>query len=193
MARQTKYLTRQGLLFYQNFLKNPQLIGALIPSSSFLVERVLHQIDWSRAGIVVEHGPGVGTITAEILNRLPSHGRLVAIEYNQDFVEYLRSTLPDPRLQVVHGRVQETGLHLQRLGFKQADYIISNIPYTSLPPEERESIIRQSRAVLRPDGAMMVSQFTNSVLPHLKASFRNVQLEVELLNIPPGRVFYCTA
>ena len=90
--------SEQILLFGRNFVKHPRMLGSLIPSSRFLVERVLRQIDWARARTIVEYGPGVGTITGEILRRLRPDGSLVTIEMNRDFVSYLRRTSPDQRL-----------------------------------------------------------------------------------------------
>ena len=57
-------------LFALNFFKSPAMLGSLIPSSRFLVNDVLNQVDWDKARVIVEYGPGVGTITQEILKRM---------------------------------------------------------------------------------------------------------------------------
>ena len=54
-------------LFARNFFKHPSMLGSVIPSSKFLVKNLLDRIDWDRARVVVEFGPGVGTITREVL------------------------------------------------------------------------------------------------------------------------------
>ncbi len=54
-------------LFTRNFLKSPAMLGSVIPSSSFLVNDMMSQVDWQRARVLVEYGPGVGTFTREIL------------------------------------------------------------------------------------------------------------------------------
>ena len=92
----------ERLLFASNFLRHPNMLGSIIPSSRFLVDQVLEPIDWGRAAVIVEYGPGIGTFTAKILRRMRSDAQLVAIETNRDFVRLLQRTLPDPRLQVVH-------------------------------------------------------------------------------------------
>src|SRR5215470_11807310 len=89
------------LLFASNFLRHPNMLGSIIPSSRFLVNQVLEPIDWGCARVIVEYGPGVGTFTAEILRRMRADAQLVAIETNRDFVRFLGRTLPDPRLHVV--------------------------------------------------------------------------------------------
>ena len=82
------------LLFASNFLRDPYMLGSVIPSSRFLVSATLAPIDWQRARVIVEYGPGVGTFTAEILRRMRSDARLIVIETNLDFVKYLVAQLP---------------------------------------------------------------------------------------------------
>src|SRR5215813_5749265 len=65
----------ETLLFAKNFLQHPKMLGSLIPSSRFLIGRLLDKVDWSRAGTIVEYGPGVGTITAGILSRMQPRSR----------------------------------------------------------------------------------------------------------------------
>ena len=91
------------LLFGRNFLKHPRMLGSVIPSSRFLVNRLLAPVDWTRARVIVEYGPGVGTVTTEILRRMAPDAVLVAIETNADFVRFLRRRIHDPRLRLVHG------------------------------------------------------------------------------------------
>ena len=68
--KNTRSRTMEMLLFAGNFLRHPYMLGSIIPSSRFLVNQVLEPIDWERARVIVEYGPGVGTITAEILRRM---------------------------------------------------------------------------------------------------------------------------
>src|SRR3979411_451972 len=91
------------VLFARNFLKHPSMLGSVIPSSPFLVNNLMNQVDWKRARVLVEYGPGVGTITREILKRMRPDATLVVVELNDDFVEYLGNNILDPRLLVVHG------------------------------------------------------------------------------------------
>jgi phospholipid N-methyltransferase len=168
------------------------MLGSLIPSSRFLVDRLLDQIDWARAETIVEYGPGIGTITAPILDRMSPQARLVVFEMNHDFVVHLRRSFRHPRLEVVHGSAERVRTELDRLKLAGADYIISGIPYTTMPAGLRETIMRESRAALNPGGAVLVYQFTRAVLPYLRTHFRHVRQDFELRNILPARLFYCT-
>jgi phospholipid N-methyltransferase len=183
--------TEQALLFARNFVKHPFMLGSFIPSSRFLVNHLLRQVDWEQARVLVEYGPGVGSFTAEILRRMRPDARLVAIETNADFVRYLK-TWNDPRMHVVKGSAAEVTDILGDLCLEPADYIISGIPYSTLPPELRDAILRASHAVLREEGEFLLYQFTGAVLPYLRRVFGYVRQDFELLNILPARLYYCT-
>ncbi|HYL93504.1 MAG TPA: rRNA adenine N-6-methyltransferase family protein [Alphaproteobacteria bacterium] len=182
----------ETLLFAKNFLQHPKMLGSLIPSSRFLINRLLSRVDWKRARTIVEYGPGVGTITTHILQRMSPDARLVVFEMNLDFVRYLRRIFPDPRLHVVHGSAENVQKELESLGLSGADYIVSGIPYTTMPEREREVIAREASKALNPGGALLFYQFTRTVLPYLRAHFDQVARDFELRNILPAYLYYCT-
>jgi phospholipid N-methyltransferase len=181
------------LLFARNFLRYPYMLGSIIPSSRFLVDQVLRAVDWERAAVIVEYGPGVGTFTGEILRRMRSDAQLIAIETNRDFVRFLRKSLPDARLRVVHDSAAHVRTALERLGLPAADYIISGIPLGSMPEALRTVIVGESRAALAPGGAFLVYQFTARALPALRRTFGDVRRGFELYNLPPAQLFVCAA
>ena len=183
----------ETLLFATNFLRHPNMLGSIIPSSRFLVDLVLEPIDWGRARVIVEYGPGIGTFTGEILRRMRSDAHLVAIETNRDFVRYLQRTLPDPRLHVVHDSATEVQPALTRLALPAPRYIISGIPLGSMPDPVRTDIATKTRAALEPGGAFLVYQFTARTLPTLQRTFADVRRSFERRNFPPAQLFLCTA
>jgi phospholipid N-methyltransferase len=181
-----------ALLFAGNFLRHPNMLGSVIPSSRFLVDQVLEPVDWGRARVIVEYGPGVGTLTAEILRRMRSDAHLVAIETNRDFVRFLTRALPDPRLRVVQDSAAEVQAVLKRLALPSPRYIISGIPLGSMQDAVRADIAAKSRAALEPGGAFLVYQFTARALPTLQRTFGEVKRSFERRNFPPAHLFLCT-
>jgi phospholipid N-methyltransferase len=179
-------------LFAQNFFKHPRMLGSLIPSSRFLVDQILKQIDFMQARTIVEYGPGVGTITGEILKRMHREARVIALETNPDFVEYLRAHYSQGKLSVESRSAADVQEVLRERRSAGADYIISGIPFSTLPPDVRDGILKSTHDALRPGGKFLVYQFSGKVLPHLEQHFSNVQTEFELLNILPARLYYCT-
>jgi len=178
-------------IFAKNFLQHPRMLGSVFPSSRFLVQRILDRIDWVSARAVVEYGPGVGNVSQELLRRLRPDGKLILIEMNAEFVALLRRRFSDPRVSVVHGSAADVRRILRTSGIKHADYVISGIPYSTIPVELRRKILNESRGVLNGQGEVIVYQFMRTILPQLRNCFGNVEEEFEALNIPPARVWFC--
>jgi phospholipid N-methyltransferase len=179
------------LLFARNFFRHPRMLGSIVPSSRFLIKQLLEPINWKRARVIVEYGPGVGGITAEVLRRMRPDGALIAIEMNPDFVTYLRGSMNDARLHVVEGSAESVQDILGRLGFSRADYIISGIPFSTIPAPVRERILRATHDVLEPGGAFLVYQFSTRVLQDLKRVFGYVGRKFQPLNVLPAHLFIC--
>ncbi|HXZ32867.1 MAG TPA: rRNA adenine N-6-methyltransferase family protein [Terriglobales bacterium] len=179
-------------LFARNFFKSPAMLGSVIPSSPFLVNDVLSAVDWERARVIVEFGPGVGTMTREILRRMHPEANLIAIELNPEFVRFLQTELADRRLRVVNASAAAVRDVLAGLGLGSADYIISGLPYTNMADSTRQIISEQSRAALHANGALLIYQFTGTILPYLQSSFSSVRQRFQPLNILPARIFHCT-
>src|SRR5436309_16044515 len=71
--------------FLRGFFKNPVMVGSIIPSSRILIEKMLDPVDWANTKLFVEYGPGVGTFTRPVLERLGPDATLVTIDTNADF------------------------------------------------------------------------------------------------------------
>lgn len=192
MAKTAATRRRQMMLFARNFFKHPRMLGSIIPSSRFLVRDLMRQVDWKRARVIVEYGPGVGNITAEVLKRMHRDARLVVFETNDDFVEFLRRSIPDPRLTVVHGSAADVARILEEHGLGQADYVISGIPFSTMPEQVGTEIVRATRRSLRPGGRFLVYQFSREVSRFLKPEFRDIREAFEPLNILPARLYFCS-
>jgi phospholipid N-methyltransferase len=179
-------------LFVRNFFKSPAMLGSVVPSSSFLVNDMMSQIDWRRARVLVEYGPGVGTFTREILKRMRPDALLIAIELNTDFVEYLDRHIRDPRLRIIQGSAARVRDILAEQSLPPADYIISGLPYRNMSDSLRRQILEESRLALRADGSLLLFQYTRTLLPYLESSFSSVKLNFQLFNILPALIFHCT-
>ncbi|QGP79806.1 class I SAM-dependent methyltransferase [Sphingobium sp. CAP-1] len=175
-------------MFFRQFVKHPGMIGSVIPSSAVLVDRMLDQVDWRSVRLFVEYGPGVGTFTRPILDRLPADATLLAIDLNLDFVAYLEAEIADPRLRVVHGSAADVRRFVKEAGHYQADYVLSGIPFSTLPDGLGDSICAETRSALRPGGAFLIYQYSRYVRRFLTPLFDSVEDELEWRNIPPCRM-----
>ncbi|MDO7834162.1 methyltransferase [Sphingobium sp. HBC34] len=178
----------QWRMFFRQFVKHPGMIGSVIPSSATLVERMLDQVDWRNTRLFVEYGPGVGTFTRPILERLPADAMLLTIDLNLDFVAYLEAEIDDPRLRVVHGSAADVRRFIKEAGHYQADYVLSGIPFSTLPEGVGQAICVETQAALRPGGAFLIYQYSRFVRRFLTPVFGCVTDSLEWRNIPPCRI-----
>ena len=178
-------------LFALNFFRHPRMLGSIVPSSRFLIRQLLEPVDWAQARVIVEYGPGVGVITTEVLRRMGPDAMLIAIETNPDFVSYLRESIKDERLHVVEGSAESVDEILRRYGQSNASYIISGIPFSTIPAPVRERILLKTCEVLKPGGSFLVYQFSSRVLQDLQRIFRYVRRKFEPLNVLPAHLFFC--
>ncbi len=99
----------------QNFLFDPSILRRIADASGI-----------SGQDTVVEIGPGLGTLTKELLQRA---ARVVAIELDEKLYQNLKEKMPPERFQVFHADALE--FPYDELGrFK----VVSNIPYHITTP-----------------------------------------------------------
>jgi phospholipid N-methyltransferase len=168
------------------------MLGSVIPSSRFLVHQLLLDLDWERARVIVELGPGVGTISREVLKNMRSDATLLAFEINDDFVRHLRENFDDPRLRVMDRSGAAVNDALRELRLGKADYVIAGIPFSIMSEEDRTAVLRNCHEALAEDGVMLVYQFSARVRGDLEKLFGRVQRMYEPRNVLPAHVFKCT-
>lgn len=189
---------KETLAYIKNFVRDRH-IGSITPTSQYAVEQICKKIDFPSTQTVIEYGPGRGVFTRYLLQKLPAHARVIAIEANQDFFLSLQAKLQDPRLTLIHGRAENVRDILAPLGIHQVDVVISGIPFSFFDQHLKDMIISNTKAVLKKDGQFIIYQFVvpspdnHRILLHsLKSQLPLVRKSVELLNIPPLRVYEAT-
>ena len=188
-SRRVRARRGNGLAFLLGFLRRPGLVGSVVPSSRFLERRLINIANITKARLVVELGPGTGGTTQAILAALPKDSRLLAIEIDPGFASLLRSE-PDPRLTVHLGSAEQIGEILSAHGLSQPDAIISGIPFSTMPPVLGQRILHMLWHCLAPGGRFVAYQFREQVALIGRELLGKPSIEVELLNVPPVRV-YC--
>jgi len=176
--------------FLRGFLKHPVMVGSIIPSSRILIEKMLKPVEWDKTKLFVEYGPGVGTFTRPVLDKMGEDATLIAIDTNPDFIKFLRKSIDDPRLVPVTGSAADVEQIIRDHGFANADYVLSGIPFSTLPPGIGEDIAKATAKVIRPGGAFLVYQFSPKVLDFIAPWFDRVERGFEWINVPPARLFW---
>jgi phospholipid N-methyltransferase len=177
-------------MFFRGFLKHPVMVGSIIPSSGKLIDKMLSRVDWASTKVFVEYGPGVGTFCRPILERMAPDATLIAIDTNPDFISYLRRRIVDSRFVPVHGSAADVREILAERGFDGADYVLSGLPFSTLPPGVGPAIAEETHAALNPGGAFLVYQFSPKVRTFLTPHFERIDHGFEIVNIPPAQLYW---
>jgi phospholipid N-methyltransferase len=176
--------------FLRGFLKNPVMVGSIIPSSRVLIDKMLGPVDWANTRLFVEYGPGVGTFTKPVLDRLGPDATLVTIDTNSEFTHYLKQQIDDPRLVAVTGSAADVEKILADRGLGAADYVLSGLPFSTLPPGIGDAIAEATAKVIRPGGAFLVYQFSPKVRDFIEPHFQRIKRGFEWINVPPATLFW---
>ncbi len=176
--------------FLRGFIKHPVMVGSVIPSSKMLIDKMLEPVDWDECRLFIEYGPGVGTFTEPVLERMAADATLIAIDTNPDFTDYLNRKFRDSRLIAVTGSAADVRKIMAEAGFAEADYILSGLPFSTLPPGVGPKIAAETAAALRPGGAFLVYQFSPKVRDFIAPHFDRVEKGFEWRNIPPAQLFW---
>ena len=172
-------------LFFKRFLKRPFQIASIVPSSKALVERVADKIDFERARVIAEYGPGEGVHSREIAHRMRPDCQLLLFEIDPAFSRDLqRQFSDDPRVHVINDNAARLPPELQRRGIGWCDYIVSGIPFSILHIDKKRALLQQTHDALAPGGRFIIYQVTNELKQHAKI-FERAESEYFLQNIPP--------
>lgn len=177
-------------LFLQGFFKHPVMVGSIIPSSRKLIRKMLGRVDWDNTKLFVEYGPGVGTFCRAVLDRLGPDAKYIAIDTNPDFVAYLRQSILDPRFSAIHGSAEDVNAIVADHGEDHADYVLSGLPFSTLPAGVGERIAAATQKVLRPGGQFLVYQFNPNVRNFLTPHFQRIDHDMEWWNMPPAQLWW---
>lgn len=190
-------MARSAVNFLKEFVTNPQEIGAITPSSEELARALAGSIDWDRVRVAAEYGPGLGSITAAILERVDDQD-FFAIELNQAYAEALGKQFPT--LAVYCDSVANIEAIAQTHGARVIDAVVSSLPWANFSEELQEELLDATMDVLAPDGQFATFSYVHGLVlksgvrfrEKLEARFGSVEKsDVVWRSVPPAVVYHC--
>ena len=175
--------------FIKQFLKDKKMVGAVSPSSKFLGKKMLKNIDFSSAKIIVELGPGTGIFTDMIIQRMAPDAKLFIFELNDDFHNALAARISDHRVKIFHESAESIQSKLNQ--GEQADVVISSLPLMVFPETLRKNVVSESYISLKKDGVYIQFQYSLQSKKLLEATYERVSLSFTIKNLPPAFVYTC--
>ena len=172
-------------------MKDKKMVGSIRPSSKYLMNKMLENIDFNTARVIVELGPGTGVFTYEILKRMSHDSVLLIFELNQGFMRTLRKNIKDKRAIFIYDSAEKIQEYIQKHELGKADAIISSLPLYNFPQELRDTIVNNSFDALKDTGKYIQFQYTKQAKKMLQAKFNTVSISFTPLNFPPAFVYTC--
>jgi ornithine lipid N-methyltransferase len=185
--------TLDFFLFLGKFFRHGTAIASVAPSSRWLSRLTVRNIEWSRAGTLVELGAGTGPITRAIAERASPRCRVLVVERDPDFARLLRDRFGSlPNFEIVEEDIAQLNVILRDRGISSVDHVISGLPVPSLPRELQRSLFQTLSRVLHVEGSF--NQLTE--IPWLYRGlydryFEDVQFVLEPRNLPPAGTYFC--
>ncbi len=127
--------------FLKAMIKNPLAVGAIAPSSKELAHLMVLDLEPGPDAIVLELGVGTGAITSAIDGMLDDKSSYLGIEIDELLALLVQKKFPE--LNIVNADACCAAKVLKELDLGTVRYIISGIPFVSLPREICESIMNE--------------------------------------------------
>lgn len=175
--------------FIKEYLRHPFKIGAIVPSSKYLAACITKPINFQECDCIVEYGPGTGVFTKEIINKKRESTLFLMIEQNRTFYNKLaRQYGKIPGVKVIHGKAENIEDYMKRFHIDSVDYIISGLPFASLPKEVSNSILTKTKQVINRNGKFITFQYS-MVKRNLFEQYFSIKNRIqEYRNLPPAYV-----
>lgn len=194
--------------FVKEFIKAPGEVAAISPSSRHLARKMIEGLDFSKARVVVEYGPGLGTFTEFVVKEIDRTAaaatadhppcRFVAIERNERLAQLLGQRFP--KVALYHADAAEVKAICHKEGFDSVDYVVSGLGWPSFSDDLRTRILEATAEVLRPGGEFRTFGYHVGLLMrgawHFRRTIRRLFSEVTISkvvwrNMPPAFVYRC--
>ncbi len=177
--------------FLREYLSAPDTIGAIAPSSRHLAASMTDFIDFDKARCIVEYGAGTGVFTREVAAGKRRDTTYIVIEQNEHLYEILRKQFHGmPGMVLIHGDAGNVCSFLREQGFEHADYIISGLPFTSLPRQVSHRILSQTQKAIGIEGIFTTFQYTLLRKAFLEQYFHIQEIVRVWRNLPPAYVLH---
>jgi len=180
------------LSFILQYIMKPRTVGAVMPSSKYLAQKMMQGIDFDSAVCIVEYGPGTGVFTEEILKRRRQDTLVLLFEMDKAFYEMLQKKYEGiESLRIINDSAERIGEYLKKHGIDYADYIVSGLPFASLPQSVSVNILSQTKRYLKQGGRFITFQYTLFKKDFIGQFFDEIDVTRELRNVPPAYVLCC--
>ncbi len=178
--------------FMKQYIRNPRTVGAIAPSSQKLAYKMVEDINFFEASCIIEYGPGTGVFTEKILNNKKASTVFIAIEYNADFYKLLKDKFKDEtNFILINDSAENLKKYLNKYNVDNVDYVVSGLPFASLPDAMSRKILSITKDILKGKGEFITFQYSLFKMKLFRKYFGRINIKKVLLNLPPAYVLKC--
>jgi phosphatidylethanolamine/phosphatidyl-N-methylethanolamine N-methyltransferase len=179
-------------------LRDQRTVGAIAPSSARLAQRLASLVPEHGEPVVVELGPGTGSVTKAISSRMAGRGHQLAIESKPELLEFLRARYP--QVLAHHADAGEVADVLAEHQLEAAHAIISGLPWSLFPGDTQLRLLHRINSCLRPDGVFTTFAYLHGLALPSARRFRRtlnvhfgevVATRTVWANLPPAITYVC--
>lgn len=179
-------------MFLRQYVCNPRKIGAVYPSSGFLADKMLSGVHFQSAKYIVEYGPGTGVFTDKIMEYRNLDTIVMLIESNEEFYQFLKEKYKnESNIIIIKGSAENIDRYVKEYRIPYVDYVISGLPFTSLPKNVSDDILFKTKEILGNNGKFITFQYTLLKKSVISQFFNQIDISHEYRNIPPAFVLNC--
>lgn len=176
-------------MFLFEYIKNPRSVGAVLPSSKYLAAAMINAIDFENTNCIVEYGPGTGAFTEKILARVHPSTIVILIEQNPTFYKELQQLYGHkPNVILINDSAERIKDILFEHSITKIDYIVSGLPFASLPKAVSDEILTRTSEVVGNHGTFITFQYSLLKEKYLHSFFQEGTRKKLLCNFPPAYV-----
>jgi phospholipid N-methyltransferase len=185
--------------YVSQFCRNPRTIGAIAPSSRKLAAKMVAPINFQKAKVIVEYGPGCGVFTRHVLSQIDRKKTIFfGLELNEKMNRLASEKAPEAI--IYQDSAAEIRKYLRQYGVDHADAIISGLPWASFPESLQDEILSETVSGLPEGGIFTTFAYLHGLILPSGIRFRRKLLQhfstvetspVVWRNLPPALVYWC--
>lgn len=152
----------ESIIFFKEFINNIQEVSAVLPTSAYAGDALTEEVArYRQPKRVLEVGAGNGAITGRIAPHIGPDDALTVCEINGNFMQMLRKRFVNeqPLRTILPRTTFYQGSILDLEPEEKFDFIISTLPFNTLPPAFVDAVLQHYGKLLKPGGIVSYIEY----------------------------------
>ena len=184
------FIYMKKIQFIKESLRNIKEVGTILPSSKYVVAKMIAPINFRKKLTILELGSGSGVITKKLLEKMSSDSQLICFETNKKFYQELKQ-INNEKMILINESAEKMKLYLKEFKIEKVDYIVSSVPLAILPKEKTHKILSISVEKLGESGKLIQLQYSKLLDKKLQSYYNNIDIQFTPSYYLPAFIYTC--